>query len=352
MAITRSTLRASRSLRVTVDQSVDQVTRDLVKAWVTAWDELANAWESAAVEIAALAAEGPVPGWKIAQLRRVQQALAATEAALAGLAPEVIQAVASGTADLIPPTVAGQAEIMATQFPRQAGTQADLAVALNRVDPASLAWIVQRTTEQVTSSAWSLASDAANVLRAGLARGIGAGDNPRQVARQVVKQVGDAFNGGLARAMTIARTEMLDAHRAAAQAVQEADADVLSGWVWQAKLDSRTCPSCWGMHGTTHPLDQPGPMDHQNGRCARLPKVKSWEELGFEGIDEPDDALPDARDTFYSLPRATQQGIMGTARLDALDNGMDFVDLSQRRTNPGWRDSYVPVPVRDLPATA
>jgi hypothetical protein len=172
------------------------------------------------------------------------------------------------------------------------------------------------------------------------------GDNPKTVAAEMLRKLERNFHGGLTRALVIARTEMLDAHRAAAQAQELANAEVLTGWYWNAKLDARTCPSCWVQHGRFHPLEEFGPIDHQQGRCARLPKTKSWADLGFEGLDEPNDELRDARTVFDGLAPADQVAIMGRKRLEALNAGtVSWEDLTVRHSTPGWRDSYHVAPL-------
>lgn len=189
-------------------------------------------------------------------------------------------------------------------------------------------------------------------MRSTLIRGIALGDNPRDAARTMLSRVEGGFNGGRARALVIARTEMLDAHRASAQAQDLANAESLAGWQWVATLDTRTCPSCLSQHGTVHPVADPGPMDHQQGRCARLPKAKSWRDLGFD-IDEPADIFPDAQAWFEGLPANDQVAVMGQARLDLLKSGkVGWADLSTRRSTDGWRDSYAPASVTDLLAKA
>src|SRR5690606_29603745 len=149
--------------------------------------------------------------------------------------------------------------------------------------------------------AWRLEDAAIEAMKRELVRGVVTGDNPRTAAAAMVKRVEGQFNGGLSRALGLARTEIIDAHRHAAQVAQEAHADVLNGWRWHCDLSVRTCPACLAMHGTMHPLSEPGPHDHVNGRCARVPVTKSWAELGFD-IEEPADAFLDAREWFDGLP--------------------------------------------------
>lgn len=279
---------------------------------------------------------------------RVQRALDVVRQALQRLAAEAnvsIGDAAAGAADI---AVQRMGRIIASQFPGEAGDQAALGVRFGTVPADQISAIVKRTTQQVTKLTWPIARSAADAMKRELVRGVAMGLNPRESARHLMRRLEGQFNGGLARALNIARTEILDAHRAAAAASQEENSETLAGWVWLAKLDARTCPSCWAQHGRLHPLEEAGPLDHQSGRCARMPKTKSWKELGFD-VPEPPDVLPKAEQTFAGLSAADQLKVMGAARLAALQRGdITWADLSQRRRTDGWRDSYSVTPLRDL----
>ena len=219
----------------------------------------------------------------------------------------------------------------------------------NRVDPRALDAIVERTTEQVTTLARQLPGPAYQALKGTLIRGVAVGDNPRKAAVEMVRRVRGAFDMPLYRALVITRTEMLDAHRASAYGQDQANGDVLAGWQWAARLDNRTCASCWAQHGRVHDVTDPGPHDHQQGRCARVPVTRSWADLGFPNVEEPPSLLPDARTVFDGLHRSDQAAILGTRRLALLNQGsIGWDDLSTLRTTPGWRDSWAPTPMRDL----
>jgi SPP1 gp7 family putative phage head morphogenesis protein len=193
-----------------------------------------------------------------------------------------------------------------------------------------------------------LAGDAYDAMVTELVRGVAEGASPRTSARRMLRNLQGQHAFGLNTAMVIARTETLDAHRAGAQQIRTANADVLAGWQWISALDTRTCPSCFGMHGTVHPTEEFGPIDHQQGRCSSLPLTKSWAELGFD-IDEPPSLVPDADKVFNAMSDANQLKVMGPARLELLKSGdVTLADLSQRRSNPGWRDSQTVKPLRDL----
>ena len=172
--------------------------------------------------------------------------------------------------------------------------------------------------------------------------GVAGGQNPTEVAERMVNGVEGAFNGGIGRATVIARTEILDAHREASFETHKENADILEGWTWHAELDSdRTCISCIAQHGTTHPVDEPGPLDHHQGRCTALPKTLSWNDLGFD-IDEPEDLdIQTGADWFNNLPEEKQRAILGPTRYEAWQDGRFPINQwSQRRSSEGWRDAY------------
>lgn len=345
------TVRLAGELRATIGVTVDTETRKLVAAWARAWDEIAAEWDAALLDLASV---DPDEGWPrrrtIARATRARQAMTATVDQMQRLAAAAEVNIVSAAGDVVDIEKLYQPRLVASQLPKTAGTTASLAVRFDRVDADALAQIVARSTEQITAAARPLSAEASEAVRRSVIRGVAAGESPRVTAAAMVRRVEAAFNGGLTRALTIARTEILDASRAAAAIQQQANADVLTGWVWTADLSSRTCPSCIAQHGSVHPLTDPGPLDHQQGRCARTPVTKSWRQLGFD-IDEPPSAVPDAREWFASQPADTQLAIMGPSRLEALQSGgVGWDDLSARRTTDGWRDSYGVTPVRDLSA--
>lgn len=351
MAVTATTLRLLDSLRIQLAHTVDTTTDDLVRAWARAWTEVAREWQTLAADIEQLAVDGKLPTGR--QLARIDRARRALDVARAGLDDACTYAQARIVNELegVTSRVAADTEqIVSSQLPQQ--PQARLQVAFNRVDPDALAAIVQRSTQQVTSLVRPLSGQATDAMRNAIVRAVALGDNPRAAARAMYAQAQDGFAGGLTRAMTIARTEILDAHRAASLAQDTANTDLLAGWQWISAMSTRTCPSCWAQHGSIHPATEPGPLDHQCGRCSRAPLTRSWRDLGFD-IDEPPSMVPDARATFDALPEADQLTVMGPARLRMLRDGTTrWEDLSVRRSNDGWRDAYYARSVTDLQSIA
>lgn len=207
--------------------------------------------------------------------------------------------------------------------------------------------MVERVTQQITATTYVLSVEASEAVRRSLVLGLAGGENPREVARRMIEMVEGPFNGGVARAQVIARTEMIDAHRDATKLAQDANADILQGWYWYTNLDLRTCPSCVEQHGKLHPLDQPGPLDHQQGRCARLPAVKPWRELGIDVDGPPGPDIGDGHSWFLNLTPDQQRQVLGPKRYDAWLAGDYPMNVwSVRRSTEGWRDSFGVGPVK------
>ena len=354
VAIDDRTLRLAAGMRLQVGALVDDEQSQLLTSWARAWNEVAPEWEAALNDLAATSKDGKWPTrTQIARAKRAQQALEHTTDALTGLARDMDVRVLRVLPRLTGMTATWQARIIGAQMPNVDQTpDVRLGVDWDRVDPKALDAIVTRAAGQVQSRSYPLAPRAVAAMKSEIIRGIAVGDNPRVAAARMLARVEGHFNGGLTRALVIARTEMISAHREAAWAQDQAATDVLAGWTWTCALDRRACPACLAMHGTVHPVADPGPLGHQQCRCSRTPKAKSWRDLGFD-IDEPADIFPDARSWFEDLPEGSQLDIMGKARLDLLKSGsVTWDDLATRRTSAGWRDSFVPTPLSALLAKA
>jgi hypothetical protein len=388
MAVTRSTLALTRRLRSDIGTEADDADRHLTTEWVRAWDRLAPAWERAAAQLAAIAVrDGRWPTvHQIARNETAMGALDASAAALTKLAAETDKTASAAAgrvvevdAELEPRIIGSQApetktEALTAHVRRRAveaeeepppdvtdggmvppPSAADLlgpaiiaGIVAGRFEPSALAAIIARASGQIHADTLPLSDEAVAAMRAALIEGIIVGDNPIPVARDMVGRVEGAFNGGLTRALTTSRTEMLDAYRAASAYIHRANADLVPAWTWYARLDSRTCAACWSRHGRTYPTTVPGPDDHPRGRCTRLPKLASWKELGI-AAPEPPSLLPDAEKTFNQLSRADQVAAFGPGRLELYRSGaITWDQLATWRDTPQWRRSNQPTTVRDL----
>lgn len=345
MAVTQETLREVQRLRQQLLTMTDAQTLALTKAWAEAWDVLLPEFEVALADLLAAAKDGKVSQALAARNVRLQAALRASREYLDVLAPQAANIVTQDISWAVLDAAEGHRALVTTQLPPHS---LGVTVNFNRVPHTALVAIVERTTEQIHSNFKPLAADVEAQMKRALVRGIAVGDGPAKTAARLMKDTEGAFNGGLTRAMNIARTETLDAHRAGGKASERGNADVLAGWEWHATFDRRTCPSCLAKHGTQFPLEDDGPQDHQQGRCARVPITKTWAELGFN-IPEPASATRDSREWFDNLTPATQREILGPTRLKLLQDGdIAWADLSSKRTTAGWRDSYGTTAVKDL----
>jgi len=177
-----------------------------------------------------------------------------------------------------------------------------------------------------------LGPDASAAVRKALIAGVATGQNPTAIARTIR----EALGGNLVRALTISRTEVLRSYREASRRSYHANRDIVTGWLWQAGLSSRTCASCWAMHGSFHRLDE-RLDDHPRGRCTMLPVTKTWAELGFPGVPETRIEVQRGPDLFAKLPAAEQREILGPARYAAYRQGLITLDdLVHRSHDPRW----------------
>lgn len=361
MAVTDQTLRILDQIRLDLDHRVDAEARLLVEAWARAWAEVRPAWTATIDRLRAIKAAGKRPTRRdIDDALRATRAMVATQDAIIAIAHDQGIRISATLPQLVKSARTWEADLLAATLPASIPAGSVMAgVSFDRVDARALDAIVRRAAQQITSLSRPLSAEATAAMKSALIRGVALGMSPSfpqgkdtDVARLIMERVGGAFDGGLARATLIARTEMLDAHRAAARAQDKASADVVTGWQWVASLGPRTCSSCWAMHGSVHEVDEPGPIDHQQGRCARVPLTKSWAEMGFD-IPEPPSAVPDGLATFRAMPKSDQLAVLGQTRLALLDSGrIQWSDLATRRRTDGWRDSMVPTPLADLLAIA
>lgn len=245
----------------------------------------------------------------------LEQAEAMVQAAFSGLAPEA------------------QAQIMGT-FQRLPAEAVEAMVGAMRAD-SPLARLLA-----------TFGAEAAQGIGDALITNLIAGKNPRTVAARLANEWGMP----LTRALTIARTEQLRAHRMATMASYRANSHIVKGWIWMATEDTRTCCSCLNMHGTKHGLDETLD-DHVNGRCCASPVPVSFAELGLEGMDEipPPVSEGDGERWFSGQPESAQRAMMGPGKYEAWREGrFTFSQLSKAVYSDEWGRSFVETPLKEL----
>jgi SPP1 gp7 family putative phage head morphogenesis protein len=168
------------------------------------------------------------------------------------------------------------------------------------------------------------------IVEQGLIEGVALGRNPRAIASQIREGLG----GNMVRALTIARTEMLRAYRTASHQAYQANADVLTGWVWRSSRSRRSCAACIALDGTFFPLAQPM-RPHPRCRCTMIPAVRGVEV--DRGVD-----------WFKQQSADVKRSILGTDKAyEAIKRGdLKLEDLVGLQRSAQWGDSYVQIGVK------
>ncbi|PRZ15154.1 phage minor head protein [Nesterenkonia sandarakina] len=342
--MTDETRRIAMARRAEIVELSDAAVIAIATAWVNLWDELEPQYDQLVQDLVTQYPAGATPA-QLDQAERVTQAMQTTRERLDELAEyadqRIIQDIESIVAGAPPVVLDG----LRSQLP--AG-QASAVIRFGGVSDTALAAIVARTTSQIHTATAPLSADMEAAMKRNLTKGIIDGANPRTTARRIVRDTEGAFNGGLARASRIARTEQIDAHRAAHAATVAENTDLIAARVWMATPDARTCMSCVAMSGTEFPVDTVGPEDHPQGRCAFIDKLRPWSELGIDA-DEPPDIDTNLTGWFDGLTEDTQRQMLGPGRYELWQQGsIGWDDLSVRRENDDWRAAYYETPLREL----
>ena len=189
----------------------------------------------------------------------------------------------------------------------------------------------------------TLGPEAAQGVREGIAEGIAMGRGPRATAAIVRNR----FGLPLTRALTVSRTEMQRAYREATRLDYEANTHIVQGYERHSAQDERVCMACIALDGlryeTAVPLDE-----HVNGRCAIVPVVIGYRDLG---LDIPDEARPtdSARTWFGGQPPAVQRRMMGPGKFAAWNEGaFALEDMAKIVPSPTWGPSAVEASLKDL----
>ncbi len=175
-------------------------------------------------------------------------------------------------------------------------------------------------------------------IRQGFVEGEGVGDMVRRIRGSRASGYTDGVMQATRRgAESLVRTTVNHIANQAHEAVYQANADLISGEAWLATLDPDTCEECGALDGQEWPLDEghDTPPAHVNCRCTIVPVLKSWEDMGLDGLsDEAKTALdgePPERTTYADwLGRqdaAVQDDILGPNRGDLLRSGMPLDDM-------------------------
>ena len=169
----------------------------------------------------------------------------------------------------------------------------------------------------------------ADQIEAHFLDGIGAGMRADRIVDLLSRNLQNGLGSGLTSLLTTLRTAQIKAYQIANHSTYLANSNVVTGWVWVAALDARTCISCIEQHGTVHPLTETL-NDHHNGRCAPVPETVTYKDLGLD-IPETVEPIESGPDWFDRQPATTQRELMGGAMYDAYKAGqVGFGDFSRK----------------------
>lgn len=167
-----------------------------------------------------------------------------------------------------------------------------------------------------------------------LAKGVAIGENPRVIARDMVR---NGLSQSLNRMLTIARTETLRVYRESSRE-QYKESGVVPGYKRLATHDRRVCPACLMADGEFYKLTEVMP-EHPQGRCAMVPIVDGYKPAEWQS----------GADWFTEQNPEVQQGILGNGRYQAWRAGkFDLDQLVAVRADRVWGDSLQPRTLTDL----
>lgn len=280
----------------------------------------------------ALAEDAQAPAWRTRQVERLMALRAQVEDELRRFEPVAATAIEGQQAVAVEMAHAHARE--ATWAALGPGPRAEVLAQFNRLPRGAVETLVGYAADgsPLSELARSIGGGVGQNVIDALATGIIGGANPRVTARLMR----EAYGVGLARALTISRTETLRAYRGATQATYQANQDVVVGWTWVASLSQRTCISCWMMHGTVHGLEETLD-DHPNGRCTMAPRTRGWAALGYPGVPDGRPLIEPGPAVFMRQPAAVQRRVLGPAAFEAWQDGaLRLEEMVGRRYDPRW----------------
>jgi len=115
----------------------------------------------------------------------------------------------------------------------------------------------------------SYGTNGARVIEDALTQGVIAGTGPREIARQIRRQL--LAGGTTARLDALTRTTMMDSFTRSL--FEQYGSFGLKRWRWVAAHSTRTCLACLAMSGRTFSMDQPFMARHVNCRCVPSPYI-------------------------------------------------------------------------------
>ena len=271
-------------------------------------------------QVVDLLARGYAPEELGAVLSRAGGIVAEVDRLIAGQVFEREVALALGRAA---PTAVEYGEQYALAAMRSGDVIADFSLS-----PDLVQRMVARTQPGRQAAMWArgLGEETVKQVNAVLVESTALGHGPREVAREMRK----ITQTGVRQTETFVRTVMMNNARESSMETYRANDDVVTGWIWNAAEDRRTCSVCFAMHGSLHPLSEPF-SSHVNCRCTPDPVTAEWTNLGLRGPRETRVYGSDPDAAFGELTREEKVRILGPTRLGMWEDGkIKMPDIPQR----------------------
>ena len=317
------------ALEASQTAAVDQ----MLAAWTDSYWRIRHEMDAFLAKVAAAKAAGtpPSPAWAYQQ-QRLKALLDETKTQMASYAEAASQITEKAQKAAMAAALKHAEKMAATAVAQSLpGYVADFAKINPAVLEAGVGFLANGSVLR-NHLALTLPGAAAESVQQALIHGLATGKGQDWMVRAATQALGISHS----RATTILRTESLRAYRHASRATYLANADVLDGWVWNAHLDARTCVACAVMDGTLHPLD--ATLDgHPRCRCAMVPRTKSWEDLGVQGVPDSRPPIRSGIEWLESQTPSVQRAMMGPAKFNAwVDGQITLDDMVARTYSPQW----------------
>ncbi len=193
--------------------------------------------------------------------------------------------------------------------------------------------------------------------------GLLAGETNQDLIRRVRGRQENGFKDGIMKATTrdaealVRSSVQAVANETRAQFYKE-NSDVVQGYIYHATLDNRTTQQCaaldgymWDMDGNPapemdHEVDFQQPPLHWNCRSTLLPWLKSFEDLGVQGVELPPgtrssmDGPQVPKDDTYEdwlreKPASFQDDLLGPGKAELFRKGkLDLIEMVDQSGRP------------------
>lgn len=306
---------------------------EIVRAYGAVWRDIKPHVDALDEQIAQARARGEdvSPAWLL-QFRRLESLQRQIEVEVRRVADLVDQVVTREQAEVIEAARRHAAQLVAARLGQPPSPE--VSVSFSQLPTQAFVDLVGvlQDGSPLRDLLDALGTDASRRVQQRLLVGVATGLNPVEVARQIR----EALGGNLARALTIARTEVLRSYRTASLRTYRANPDVVKAWTWRSAADRRTCAFCWARHGSVHSVDEPF-ASHPRCRCSPVPVTRSWRELGITTAPDTEPLEPTGPELFARLPVHEQRAILGPAKYEAYSTGrITLQDLIGIRRDPRW----------------